>query len=247
MDHMIYLAMSGAKEIMLRQSSNNHNLANVNTTGFKADLDAFKSLPVYGPGQPGRVYVQDERAGIDLSSGQINSTGRDLDVAINGEGFIAVQDRDGSEGYTRAGDLRVTSTGLLETGAGHPVMGNGGPIAIPPFEKILIGQDGTISIQPLGQSEANLAVVDRIKLVKPDTASLEKAPTGMLHLKEGATAEADASVTLASGALEGSNVNAVEALVNMIELSRQFELQVKMMKTAEDNDAASARLLQLGG
>ena len=245
MDKMIYLAMSGAKEIMLRQSTNNHNLANLNTTGFKADLDSFKSLPVYGPGNPSRVYVEDTRAGVDLSSGQMLSTGRDLDIAINGEGFIAIQDRDGNEGYSRAGDLRINSAGLLENGAGYPIMGNDGPIAIPPFEKLQIGKDGTITIQPLGQAVTNLAVIDRIKLVKPDAAALEKSDTGVLRLREG-QAEAEASVTLSTGVLETSNVNSVEALVNMIELSRQFEMQVKMMKTAEDNDTAASKLLQLG-
>lgn len=245
MEKMIYLAMSGAKEVMLRQSTNNHNLANLNTTGFKADLDNFKSLPVYGPGNPSRVYVEDTRAGTDHSSGQLISTGRDLDVGINGEGFIAVQDRDGSEGYTRAGDLRINSAGLLENGAGYPIMGDGGPIAIPPFEKIQIGTDGTITIQPLGQAVTNLAIVDRIKLVKPDTAELEKSETGIFHLPEG-EAEADAGVTLSTGVLETSNVNSVEALVNMIELSRMFEMQVKLMKTAEDNDTAATKLLQLG-
>lgn len=247
MEKMIYLAMSGAKEVMLRQSTNNHNLANLNTTGFKADLDNFKSLPVYGPGNPTRVYVEDTRAGVDLSGGQLMTTGRDLDVAVNGEGFIAIQDRDGSEGYTRAGDLHITSAGLLETGAGHPVMGNDGPIAIPPFEKLEIGKDGTITIQPLGQSAANLAIIDRIKLVKPEPGQLEKSVNGVLHAKQGeADLEADAGVSLSTGVLESSNVNAVEAMVNMIELSRQFEMQVKMMKAAEDNDTAASKLLQLG-
>lgn len=246
MDKMVFLAMSGAKEVMLRQASNNHNLANLNTTGFKADLDAFKSLPVYGPGAASRVYVEDQRAGVDFSSGTLISTGRDLDVAVNGKGYIAIQDHDGSEGYTRAGDLRVNSAGLLETGAGYPVMGNGGPIAIPPFEKLQIGQDGTITIQPLGQTATTLAVVDRIKLVNPTDTDLQKNRNGVLHLKDGETAEADASISLGTGVLETSNVNSVEALVNMIELSRQFEMQIKMMKTAEDNDAAATKLLQLG-
>ena len=246
MDKMIFLAMSGAKEVMLRQGSNNHNLANLNTTGFKADLDNFVSLPVYGPGQPSRVYVQDTRAGVDFSTGMLQTTSRELDVAINGDGFIAIQDRDGAEGYTRAGDLRISSAGLLETGAGYPVMGNDGPIALPPFEKLEIGKDGTITILPTGQGAANLAIIDRIKLVKPDPAELEKSLTGVLRMQQDAEPpQADASVTLASGVLETSNVNAVEALVNMIELSRQFEMQVKMMKTAEDNDAAASKLLQL--
>lgn len=244
MDKMIYLAMSGAKEIMHRQTSNNHNLANLNTTGFKADLDSLKSLPVYGPGHPGRVYVQDEGVGADHSGGQIIQTGRELDIAINGDGFIAVQDRDGSEGYTRAGDLRVNSAGIIENGAGYPVMGNGGPIAIPPFEKLEIGSDGTISIRPVGSDANALAVVDRIKLVNPPTENLKKSATGIFHT-DGEPAEPDATISIVNGSLENSNVNAVEGMVKMIELSRQYEMQVKMMKAAEDNDKSAAKLLQI--
>lgn len=245
MDKMIYLAMSGARETMLRQASNNHNLANLNTTGFKADLDSLTSTPVYGPGHPGRVYVQDEAVGADLASGEIITTGRALDVAVNGEGFIAVQDRDGTEGYTRAGELRVNAFGLLENGAGYPVMGNGGPIAVPPFENIEIGADGTVSIRPIGADPGTLAVVDRIKLVKPDPATISKGETGIFHLNDGGEAEVDATVQVMSGAIEGSNVNAVEAMAKMIELSRQYEMQIKTMKTAEENDQAASKLLQV--
>ncbi len=245
MDKMIYLAMNGAREIMLRQATNNNNLANLSTTGFKADLDSFRSLPVYGPGNPSRVYVEDQRAGVDQSSGPVIQTGHNLDVAINGDGFIAIQNHDGSEGYTRAGNFKVNAVGLLETGSGYPVMGNSGPIAIPPFEQIQIGKDGTITIQPLGQSSTTLAIVDRLKLVKPAAGELIKNNNGVLQLKNSETAEPDASVQIVSGALEGSNVNAVAALVNMIDLSRQFEMQIKMMKTAEENDKAAAQILRL--
>ncbi|PIE35192.1 MAG: flagellar basal-body rod protein FlgF [Gammaproteobacteria bacterium] len=246
MERMIYLAMNGAREVMLRQANNSHNLANLDTTGFKADLDNFRSLPVYGPGHPTRVYVEDERAGVDLSAGQIMTTGRDLDVAIDGDGFMAVQNIDGSEGYTRAGDLRVTAEGLLQTGAGHPVMGDDGPIALPPFSKLEIGSDGSLSILPAGQTGGPLAVIDRIRLVRLDERDVVKADNGVLTLADGAETPApDASVSLVSGALESSNVNPIEAMVTMIELSRQFEMQVKMMKAAEDNDAAADKLLQL--
>ncbi len=244
MDKMIYLAMSGAKEVMLRQASNNHNLANLNTTGFKADLDSLISLPVYGPGHPGRVYVQDQNSGADHSGGEVIYTGRELDIAVQGEGLIAVQDQDGTEAYTRAGDLRVNAFGILENGAGYTVMGDGGPIAIPPFEKLEIGSDGTISIQPLGQDETTLAVVARIKLVNPPTGNLGKNANGLFYPPDRA-AEADASVSLVTGSLETSNVNPAEAMAKMIELSRQYEMQVKMMKSAEDNDAAAAKLLQI--
>lgn len=242
---MIYTAMVGAKEVMLRQAANNHNLANVNTTGFRADLDAFSPQPVYGPGHPSRVLVQDQRVGVDFSPGSIITTGRDLDTAVKGSGFIAVQASDGGEAYTRAGDLRIGGAGVLETGAGHPVMGNDGPIAIPPYEKLEIGADGTISIKPLGQSAATLAVLDRIKLVNPPVTELHKGQDGLLRQNDGQLAPPDASVSLASGALESSNVNMVDALVTMIELSRQYEMNVKMMHAAEEEDSASASLLRL--
>lgn len=243
MDRMIYTAMNGASQIMLRQTSNNNNLANLDTTGFRADLDAFASLPVYGPGHPSRVYSQDQRAGVDFSAGRIYSTGNELDIAINGDGFIAVQSADGIEAYTRAGDLRITNGGLLQTTAGYTVIGNSGPIAIPPFEKLEIGGDGTISIQPLGQATATLAVLDRIKLVTPTYADVHKGADGLFYSNNEVLFEPDASVKIISSSLESSNVNAVDALVEMIQLSRNFEMQIKLMKAAEDADAASAKLL----
>ncbi|MEQ6341993.1 MAG: flagellar basal-body rod protein FlgF [Gammaproteobacteria bacterium] len=246
MDRMLYVAMSGAKQTMLAQAVNTNNLANVNTTGFRSDLEAFRSLPVYGPGYPSRVYAQTETPGTDLLAGTLSTTGRELDVAVNGAGWIAVQAADGSEAYTRAGDLRVTVNGQLETGAGRPVMGNGGPIAVPPFEKLEIGADGTISIRPVGQAANALAVVDRIKLVNPPLGQMEKGTDGLMRVKDGKSAVADAAVQLSSGVLESSNVNAVEAMVRMIELGRQFETQIKMMRAAQENDAASAQLMRMG-
>lgn len=244
MDRLLYVAMSGAQQTMLSQAVNSHNLANLHTAGFRADLNQFRSMPVFGTGLPSRVYTMSERPGIDYTPGPIESTGRELDVAIHGEGWIAVVAPDGQEAYTRAGDLRVSSNGLLETGAGHSVLGNGGPIAIPPAEKIEIGHDGTISIRPLGLASDALAEIDRIKLVAPPSELMLKSDDGLFRL-EGAAAVADARVTLVSGALERSNVNAVDALVNMITLARQFEMQVKMMHTAEEADRSAAGMLQL--
>lgn len=240
----MYVAMSAARQVMIKQGTNNHNLANINTTGFKADIDNFKAMPVYGPGHPGRVYGEDHRSGIDHTQGQLISTGVPLDIAVNGNGFIAVQNEDGSEAYTRDGSLRVTAQGLLTTSAGHPVMGEGGPITLSPYDDVLIGSDGTITIQPLGQAGGELAVIDRIKLVNPDTQTIERTPNGLFTTKNG-DEPADADVTLATESLETSNVNSVAALVNMIELSRQFESQIKMMSAAEDNDVAAAQLLKL--
>lgn len=247
MDRMIYLAMNGAKQVMVAQAANANNLANVNTAGFRADLNNFRAMAQYGPGMPDRVWSMSERPGVNMSYGSMEQTGRSLDVAVAGDGWIAVQAPDGSEAYTRAGDLRITPDGVLTTGAGQPVLGSGGPIAIPQAEKIEIGADGTISIRPVGQEASTLTEVDRIKLVNPPQADLQKQGDGLLRLRDGATAPADASVRLQSGVVESSNVNSVEALVNMIELARHFEMQVKLMKEAEDNDTSAAAMMRVTG
>jgi len=246
MDEMIYLAMTGAKQTEYAQAINTNNLANVSTTGFRADLHSFSSVPIEGPGVETRINAVVDSYGTDFSQGAIATTGRDLDVAVRGEGFIAVQAADGTEAYTRAGDLRVEAGGLLSTGAGHLVMGNGGPVAIPPNSSLLIGGDGTISIQPLGQGPETLGIVDRIKLVNPDTALLQKGSDGLLRMADDQAAAADASVSLISGALEQSNVNVAKTLVNMIELARQYEMQVNVIKQSEENADAAAQMMSLG-
>jgi flagellar basal-body rod protein FlgF len=246
MDEMIYLAMTGAKQTEYAQTINSNNLANVSTTGFRADLHSFSSAPIDGPGVETRVNAVVDSYGTDFTGGPVSHTGRDLDVAISDQGFIAVQAPDGSEAYTRAGDLRVEAGGLLSTGAGHLVMGDGGPVAIPPESSLLIGKDGTISIQPAGQGPETMSIVDRIKLVNPDISRLQKGDDGLLRLPEGEIAEADASVSLTSGALEQSNVNVAKTLVNMIELARQYEMQINVMKSSEENADAAASLMRLG-
>ncbi len=245
MDKSLYIAMSGAKQTLLAQTANANNLANAQTSGFKSDLEQFRSMPVYGPGFPTRVYAMAERPGTDLSPGAVQQTGRDLDVAVDGEGWLTVQGADGKEAYTRAGDLRITPDGLLQTGAGLQVMGQDGPISVPPSQKLEIGKDGTISVVPLGANSTNLAVVDRIKLVKPALDNMEKRSDGLMHVKDGKPVASSADVTLIQGAVEGSNVNAISAMVDMIELSKNFELQTKVMKSADENASASAKLMQL--
>ena len=244
MDRMLYVAMSGAKETLIAQGNASNNLANANTTGFLADLNQFRSMPVFGSGHPTRVYAMDERPATDFDHGSIQYTGRDLDVAVKDGGWVAVQARDGSEAYSRRGDLRVDDNGLLVTGNDLPVMGNGGPIAIPPFEKIDIGFDGTVSIRPLGAAAHEIAVIDRIKVVAPQFDQMEKGLDGLFRMKDGGEAEADPAQRLVSGALITSNVNVVNEMVDMIELSRRFELQVKMMKQAEDNAGAAASIVR---
>lgn len=245
MDRMIYIAMSGAKQTMQAQAVNSHNMANANTTGFRADLMSFRSVPVQGPGENSRVYALADVPGVDMTSGKINATGRELDIAINGEGWIAVQATDGTEAYTRAGNLHIAEGGFLKTANGLSVLGNGGPVSFPQAEKVEIGTDGTISIQGIGQSPSTLTVIDRIKLVKPDMNQLAKGGDGLMRLRDGSVAQPDASIGIISGALETSNVNSIDAMVNMIALGRQFEAQVKMMKTAEEIDQAATQLLSL--
>ena len=247
MDRMLYIAMSGAKQTMLAQSANSNNMANANTTGFRADLAAFRSMPVYGAGEPTRVYAMAERAGVDSSSGAIIPTGRELDVAIKDDGWIAVQTSDGSEAYTRAGNFKIDAGGVITTRNGLPILGNGGPIALPPAEKVEIGTDGTISIRGIGQSASTLTVIDRIKLVKINGNDLIKGTDGLIRKIDGNVATVDASVNLIAGALESSNVSAVESMVSMITLARQYEAQIKMMKAAEDMDSASSELLSISG
>jgi flagellar basal-body rod protein FlgF len=252
MDRMVYIAMSGANETMLAQANTSHNLANVSTPGFRADLNYFRSKAVEGEGWETRVFGVTEGKTTDFKPGTIQATGRDLDVSVMGEGWFAVQAPDGNEAYTRRGDLQVDANGLLTTSNGLPMMGEGGPIAIPPAETITIGSDGTISIIPLGADAKQLAVIDRIKMVAPQYDQMEKDMDGLMRLKaddngDRPTAEADASIRLQQGMLEGSNVNAVNEMVNMIELQRRFEMQVKMMKTAKDMADSSATIMRSGG
>jgi len=245
MDKMMYVAMTGAKNVMTAQAINNNNLANINTTGFRADLASFQSIPIEGAGYQSRVNSVVNGTDVDLSQGPLIETARELDVAVQGDGFMTVQASDGEDAYTRAGDLKINSAGLLVTGTGFPVMGNSGPIAIPPYEKLEIGADGTISILPIGQAPNTLAVVDRIKLVKAPDEKMIKTDEGLLRPESQTPLTVDSSVGLKSGFIESSNVNGIQALANMIELSRHYEAQIKLLKVAEDDDAAGAQLLRL--
>jgi flagellar basal-body rod protein FlgF len=244
MDKLLYVAMTGAKETLRAQAANNHNIANSSTTGFRADMSAFQSRAVTGPGYASRVYATNGTTGWDSNVGAQVSTGRDLDVAVNGDGFIAVQGKDGREAYTRAGDLRVDAQGQLLTGTGHPVLGDGGPLSVPPHTSLAIAADGTISIVPLGQGPETTATVGRIKLVNPPKDQLERGEDGLFRTRDGTDVPADANLQVASGSLESSNVNIADAMVQMIELQRHFELQVKAMRTAEENAAAATQLLR---
>jgi flagellar basal-body rod protein FlgF len=246
MDRFLYISMSGAKETLRAQTANNHNLANASTNGFRADLSAFQARAVAGSGFASRTYATNSTTGWDQKQGALMSTGRDLDVGVQGAGWIAVQAANGREAYTRAGDLRVDPSGMLMNGAGQPVLGEGGPISVPPNSSLMVGADGTVSIVPMGQGPETTALVGRIKLVNPAAESVVRGEDGLFRMSDGSDAPADAHVRLASGVLESSNVNAADAMVNMIELARRFDLQVKAMRTAEENAASAAQLLKSG-
>lgn len=246
MDKALYIAMTSAKNNMLGQAVRSNNLANVNTTGFRGDFEQARSMGVYyGEGLPTRAYALTENPQTDFSEGSLVQTGRDLDIAVEGKGFIAVQAPDGTEAYTRAGNLSIDSAGVLRTGNGLPVMGNSGPMAIPEFQKLEIGQDGIVSVVIKGESPDALSQVDQIKLVNPDEALIRKGKDGLLYVD--GDVQPDVNVSLLSGFLEGSNVNPVNELTKILTLARQYEMSVKMMKTAEENSEASARLLQTNG
>jgi flagellar basal-body rod protein FlgF len=244
MDKLLYVAMTGARESSYAQATTANNLANASTNGFKADLAQFRAMPVYGEGLPSRAFAMNERPGYRMSGGSVVSTGRDLDVAIKGEGWLVTQGQNGEELLTRRGDLKVDENGALLNGVNQPIIGEGGPILIPPFEKIDIGGDGTITIRPQGALPNETAIVDRIKLVNPEASALYKNEQGLFQSNQVESFDDSVNVSLQTGSLEGSNVSVVEELTKMIDLSRRFEVQIKMMSSVEERGQALDRLLQ---
>lgn len=245
MDKVIFLAMSGAKQTMLSQQAHANNLANISSTGFKSDLEQARSMQVFGDGQPSRVYSLSERPQTDRSSGTLLQTGRSLDLAMQGDTWMAVRAKDGSESYTRSAELQITAQGQLVNGSGLPILGAGGnEIVLPPIEKIDIGQDGTISVIPQGAAATELVVIGRVKMVNLEPQNTYKGVDGLMKVDGGEVLPQDPNARAQSGYIESSNVNAVHELTNIIGLSRQFEMNIKMMKTAEENSTAAAKILQ---
>ena len=245
MDRMIYTAMTGLKHILEQQATTSHNLANSTSTGFRAQIDAFRAVPVKSEGLPTRAFVVDSTVGADFTPGPIQSTNRDLDVAVQGPGWIAVNLPDGTEAYTRNGSLKLSENGVLQTETGLNVMGDGGPISIPPDTAISIAKDGTVSAVSNVTTPSTTNVLGRIKLVNPAETNLVRGADGLFRTQNGAPAEGDATVSLIGGALEGSNVNVIDAMVNMINLGRQFDLQTKLLQNAENNANKAGQLFSL--
>jgi flagellar basal-body rod protein FlgF len=246
MDRLLYISTVGLNNIDQAQAARAHNLANVSTTGFRADLARVMATEVTGDGYQARVYGVNEDAGVDMSQGAHIETGRSLDLAINGDGLLSVLLPNGQEGYTRDGALQIDATGRLLSAEGFEVIGLGGPIALPPIENILIGADGTLTVRPEGQGADSLVQIDQLKLVNPAAGELTKDPSGFLVPKLAGALPADLNVTVTSGFLESSNVNAVNELTGILALSRQYELEVRMMRIAEENDEAASQLLRIG-
>jgi flagellar basal-body rod protein FlgF len=245
MDKLIYTAMTGAKYLLARQDTASQNLAHASTPGYRAQQDALRSVPVEG-GRT-RVFAQDATIGNDFTPGPMLHTGRALDVAVAGRGWIAVQAADGGEAYTRAGGLELDANGQLQTRTGLAVLSDGGgPLNVPADTKVSIGEDGTVSAIPTSGAQVP-AIVGRIKLVDPEDAALRRGGDGLFRTLDGEAAAADDKVRVQPMTLEGSNVNAVEAMVTMIAVARQFEMQMKMISSADDNARQANRLLAHNG
>jgi flagellar basal-body rod protein FlgF len=250
MDKLVYTAATGLKSHMAAQAAIANNMANASTTGFRADRVVFDRLSLKGGGAqfesraPSSEAVQD----FDRAPGALQTTGRPLDVAmIANDTWMAVQGKDGSEAYTRRGDLSVSPSGTLQTGDGYLVMGSGGPITLPPYDKLTIGADGTISIVPQGDKTGQMTVVDTIKMASDKGSQTVKGLDNLLHVKGGGVLPQDMNAKLQAGTLEGSNVNMTQALVDMIENQRSYEVQANLLKQAKDMDEGAASLMRMPG
>ncbi|WP_111414119.1 flagellar basal body rod protein FlgF [Billgrantia lactosivorans] len=251
MDRILYTAMSGAKQSMDQQAVVSHNLSNVSTSGFRAQLHAMRAVPVQGDAAlPTRVSVAATTPGSDFTPGPITHTGRELDVAMEGDAWLAVQADDGTEAYTRRGDLQVDGNGLVSV-AGRPVIGDGGPIVVPLGSSVSVGADGTLSAIGEGEGPEALVDVGKLKLVTPQQ-NLQRGDDGLFRMPpdaegEVAALQADEEARVASGALEGSNVSAVEAMVAMIDVAKRYEMQMKAISTADENAQRANNLLSIQG
>ncbi len=251
MDRLIYTAMTGASHILQRQSAIASNLSNVNTTGYRSTMNSFRAVPIVGEGQPTRTFVVNYQTGYDFTPAPQQQTGRTLDVALNGKGWITVALPDGSEAYTRDGNLQVSPNGILMTNSGYPVVddtgqpGPPGQISIPPDTEITVGADGTISTVPSQTPPITATVAGKLKLVNPPEKQLVRGEDGLFRTQDGKPVNPDPTLTVNAGSLEGSNVNAIGTMVDMISISRQFDMQMQMLKNQTSNEQQATQLLQI--
>jgi flagellar basal-body rod protein FlgF len=247
MDRLIYTSLTAMRGSMARQTAVANNLANAQTPGFRADIAEVQSVWLNGPNLDTRVMASEEVVNADMRAGTITATGRDLDIALSGDGLLGVQSADGEEAYTRRGDLQLADSGLLTTSDGHPVLGTQGPVTVPPADSISIDADGRIWIVPQGGDPAVPQEVDRLKLVSPTGSDIAKGLDGLFRVKGGGALPSDPDAKVTTRSLEGSNVSATQALVDMIEASRSWDTQLKLIGDARDLDAAGAELMKLDG
>lgn len=245
MDRLVHTSLSALRGAMARQAATANNLANAGTTGFRAEIAAVRPLWVQGEGLASRASASQEVLAADMRAGAVSETGRDLDVAVVGDALIAVQGPEGDEAYTRRGDLQRADSGLLTTGDGHPLIGNQGPITLPPVDSLKIGTDGGIWIVPAGGDPNLPQEIDRLKLASPAGSRIVKALDGLIRVEGGGALPADGTARLVPGSLEGSNVDPTRALVDMIEASRAWDTQLKLIGAAREIDTNAADLMRL--
>ena len=245
MDRLIHTSLSAMRANMARQAVTANNLANASTTGFRAELSSARPLWIQGPGLPDRAVASEEVLAFDMRAAATIATARPLDIAMNGDAMLAVQAEDGDEGYTRRGDLMVSASGLLTTGDGHPVVGEGGPVIVPPSDQMRIDKDGALWIVPAGGDPNAPQKIDRLKLASPMGSEIVKHIDGLFRVRGGGVLPSDPQASVIAGALEGSNVNATTALVEMIEAARSWDTQIKLLTTARDLDTETASLMRL--
>ena len=245
MDRLIYTSLTAMRGSMSRQTAIANNLANAQTPGFRADIANAQSLWLEGSGLDARAMASEEVLGADMRAGTVTQTGRDLDIAMQGDALLVVQAKDGEEAYTRRGDLQVSPSGLLTTGDGNPVQGTQGPVTIPPADAINIDQEGRVWVVPQGGDPENPQEVDRLRLAGPAGSEIVKGLDGLFRVKGGGILPDDPEARLLTRSIEGSNVTATSALVEMIEASRSWDTQLKMISDVRDMDSATANLMQL--
>ena len=245
MDRLIYTALSGMRGAMARQTATANNLANANTTGFRAEMSSATALWLRGPGLETRAPVSQQVVAADMAPGSVTETGREMDVAMQGDALLAVQAEDGSEAYTRRGDLQVSPTGVVTTGDGHPVLGDGGPLSLPPADSVRIADDGAIWIVPAGGDPNQPQQVDRLKLATPAGSHIQKGLDGLFRVVDGGALPSDPDARLTPHSLEGSNVNTSQTLIDMIEASRSWDMQLQLVTQAREMDTSAADLMRL--
>ncbi|HWW68738.1 MAG TPA: flagellar basal body rod protein FlgF [Duganella sp.] len=239
MDALIYTAVSGAERALRGQQVRANNLANIDTGGFRANMELATAQTVQGYGYDDRHMSQLQANSVSTRQGTLKATGRELDVAVSGVGFLAVDGPTG-EAYTRAGNMALDENGTLRIN-GNVVLGEGGPITLPEYSKIDIGADGTISIQNPGTT--TMQTVDKLRLVKAEASELTKNEAGLLVARSGVPLPTDPTVVIRSGHLEGSNVSAVEEMVATMSLNRTFEIQMKLFKASDSMAETGNRLI----